>query len=86
MHQLRSKKGLCGRRPNNNHFIFNENQTVKKATEPSNIIWESYSISDKQRKIRKVVTIIILIVVYTFFIILFCLEVSMGLLLLIYFR
>jgi len=42
-----SKKSCCGKKANTNHDIFGENPLIKKATEPSNIIWENYSISSR---------------------------------------
>jgi hypothetical protein len=44
-----SKKKWCGKTANKNHEIFGEYPIIKKATEPSNIIWENYSVSASER-------------------------------------
>ena len=40
-----TKNKCCGKRSNMNHSIFGENPVIKKAPEPSDIIWENYSVS-----------------------------------------
>ena len=59
------EKTLFGKRKQNyNHVIFGEHPIVKKAPEPSNIIWENYSVSRKYILIRRICAYILIMIIY----------------------
>jgi hypothetical protein len=65
MKYMKSTKNFFKRySPNKNHQIFGVHPIVKKAPEPSNIIWESYSVSQRTARIRSLKTYLFMLFVY----------------------
>lgn len=67
---MESKKNIFGRRqPNKLHKIFGEIPIIKQATEPSNIIWENFSINadivEKRRKLMYIFFLIIYLIIFS---------------------
>jgi hypothetical protein len=59
---------------NYNHHLFGVNPLVKKAPDPSQIIWESYSISDIEMRFRRIfvycfLTLLLLLLYISIFVI-----------------
>jgi hypothetical protein len=63
---MKSKKSwITSRRtPDKKHVLFGVHPIIKKAPEPSNIIWENYSISSRTVIIRKIKVFSFMAIVY----------------------
>ena len=65
---MKSKKSIFGfRSPNMRHKLFGVSPIIKKAPEPSNIIWEHYSVSKKTVRRRTCKVYMLALVIYLAF-------------------
>jgi hypothetical protein len=72
---IASEKSFFGyRKTNENQEIFDCNPTIKQAPDPSNIIWENYSISFNRKLFNQFLIGLILIIIYFVILTLFTLN------------
>lgn len=72
---IASEKSFFGsRKTNNDQEIFDCNPTIKQAPDPSNIIWENYSISFNRKLFNQILIGLILIIIYFVILTLFTLN------------
>ena len=72
---INSEKSFFGsRKSNEDHVIFECNPILKGAPDPSNIIWESYSISFSRKLFNQILIGLIIVIIYIFILTLFTLN------------
>ena len=63
---MKSQKNFFGQySPNLKHKLFGVHPVVKKAPEPSNIIWENYSVHSRTSKLRAFKTYAVMTLLYS---------------------
>ena len=65
---MNSKKNILGiKQPVERHKLFQVSPIVKKAPEPSNIIWENYSVSRSDSYKFRLIALVVVLLIYSLF-------------------